>query len=124
LPIFGLNVNGFYNGYYPYRIRRMGNNYYIAGRCLYPNQFVEGFLVKTDLQGNKIWDKRYQYNGNTNSGILILLPFIRTHYLCPEGLLGKLWAQPIYKHHFMLQDTAGNTLKDSVYPDEEALLFT
>jgi hypothetical protein len=120
---FRPNVNGNVNGYYPYRIRRMGNNYYIAGRCLYPNQFVEGFLVKTDLQGNKIWDKRYQYN-NTNSMYSDFATIHQDTLFVPGRFTGQVvGTTPFTKHHFMLQDTAGNTLKDSVYPDEEALFL-
>jgi hypothetical protein len=99
----------------------MGNNYYIAGRCLYPNQFVEGFLVKTDLQGNKIWDKRYQYNGN-NGGYTDFVEIGTDSLFTAFGFNSKnIGTQSYNKYQFLVQDTAGLVLKDSIYPVEEVV---
>jgi hypothetical protein len=112
-------ANQYFNGYYPFRIRRMGNHYYIAGRCLYANQFVEGFLVKTDLQGNLLWDKRYQYN-NLNS-VITDIEFIRNDSIFAlNNFLSKEIGNDSYnKLRFFLSDTSGTIIKDTVYPDEE-----
>jgi hypothetical protein len=62
------------SGYHPYRFQQASDGYFIVGRCYYPNIMVEGFVVKTDLEGHKIWDKRYRYqNKNTYLTEIILL---------------------------------------------------
>jgi len=116
-------VNQYYNGYYPYRLRRMGNNYYIAGRCLYTTQFVEGFLVKTDLQGNLIWDKRYMFNG-LNSAISDFEILNQDTIVTCAGLLSKMENNiPYGKVQFNYFDTAGIIIKDTLYPEEEIVYF-
>jgi len=110
-------------GYYPEMIKRYGNNYYISGRCTYWNQFVESFLIKTDLQGNLIWDKRFQYldsNGLPLNGAnsltvafgdtIYLTSLIRTRY---DGNAGynKIW--------FMQLDSSGVIIRDTLYEEEQ-----
>jgi len=117
---FRPNVPNYYNGYYPYRLRRMGNNYYIAGRCLYPNQFVEGFLVKTDLQGNKIWDKRYKYNGNNGVDADIVPLGNDSLFVAHFYLSSQQGTFAFGKTVFRIVDTAGVVIKETPYPEEEA----
>ena len=111
---------GYAHAYYPYRLRRMADNYYITGRCYYVNKFVEGFLVKTDLQGNKIWDKRYQYmglNGLDASVVPIGLDSLFVpHYFLSSQDSGVDKGKAIFR----IVDTSGVVLNDSAYSDEEA----
>lgn len=99
-------------GVIPYAIKRKANNYYIVGRCAYPN-FTEIFILKTDLQGNKIWDKRYRYNGRNSATTCLeivnntLFLAAGTRSLDASGNKSHPW--------FIKLDTAGTILKDSVY---------
>ena len=114
-------VNQYFNGYYPYRLRRVGNNYYITGRCLYTTHSVEGFLVKTDLQGNKIWDKRYQYqsyNGLFPDFIEINNDSLFTTYVFNSKTIGNT---SYNKVQFLIHDSSFTVLKDTVYPEEEVI---
>lgn len=110
---------GLFHGYYPYRLRREGNYYYLTGRSLYPNQFVEGFLVKTDLQGNKVWDKRYQFN-NFNGLDASLASIGEDSLFIPHYFLSSQSNGSDYgKVNFRIVDTSGAILLDSVYQEEE-----
>ncbi len=114
-------ANQYFNGYFPYKIIRKGNYYYLAGRALYTNQFVEGFLVKTDLQGNKIWDKRYQYQ-NHNTSFTSMLDIGSDSLFVPFIYLSKnVGNTPYGMIQFRILDTSGVTIKDSTYPDEEII---
>ena len=114
-------ANQYFNGYFPYKIIRKGNYYYLAGRALYTNQFVEGFLVKTDLQGNKIWDKRYQYQ-NQNTFFTSMLDIGSDSLFVPFIYLSKnVGNTPYGMIQFRILDTSGVTIKDSAYPDEEII---
>ncbi len=111
---------GYGHAYFPYRLRRMADNYYITGRCFYVHKFVEGFLVKTDLQGNKIWDKRYQYmglNGLDASVVPIGLDSLFIpHYFLSSQDSGADKGKAIFR----IVDTSGVVINDSAYSDEEA----
>jgi len=107
------------NGYFPYRLRRMGNNYYIAGRCLYTTQFVEGFLVKTDLQGNLVWDKRNQYQMN-NTVTFSILPIGPDSLLEVNLFRSKQIGQDGYNKVFLrILDSSGLSVDSLLYPEEE-----
>ncbi len=112
-------ANQYFNGYFPRRIKRYSNNYYLTGYATYRNpDFVEDFIIKTDLQGNKIWDKRYQYKNKNSAGYDMLL--FNDSIFRPSGFLSKVDGFDDYiKWHFMYLDTAGNIIQDSLYPDEE-----
>lgn len=109
---------GLFHGYYPNRLRRIGDHYYLTGRCLYPNQFVEGFLVKTNLQGIKVWDKRYQFN-NFNGLDASLAPIGEDSLFIPHYFLSSQSNGNDYgKVNFRVVDTSGSILLDSTYPEE------
>ena len=116
---FRIQANQYYMGYYPGRLKRYGNSYYITGYCTYRNPtFVEDFLVKTDLQGNLVWDKRYQYQGKNSAGYDMLL--FNDSIFRPSGFLSRISGQNEFiQWHFMYLDTAGSIIKDSLYSDEE-----
>jgi len=116
---FRPQANQYFNGYYPNRLKRYGDHYYITGYCTYRNPtFVEDFLVKTDLQGNLVWDKRYQYQGKNSAGYDMLL--FNDSIFRPSGFLSRISGQNEFiQWHFMYLDTAGFIVKDSLYPDEE-----
>jgi hypothetical protein len=104
-------------GYFPARIMRLHDAYYISGRCVYPN-WVESFLVKTDLQGQKIWDERYRIP-NESSATFTLDEFndtiVLVHGISTIGIEKKIWITQL--------DTAGVLLRDTIYPIEEGLLI-
>ncbi|QNR24040.1 T9SS type A sorting domain-containing protein [Croceimicrobium hydrocarbonivorans] len=111
---------GYGHAYFPYRLRRMADNYYITGRCFYVHKFVEGFLVKTDLQGNKIWDKRYQYMG-LNGLDASVVPIGHDSLFIPHYFLSSQDSGVDKgKAIFRIVDTSGVVLNDSAYSDEEA----
>ena len=101
-------------GYYPARIMRLHDAYYIVGKCEYPN-WVEGFLDKIDLTGNLIWDKRYRI-GNSNAAAVDVLNLADTIVLMINNNSStsydiNMWLLKI--------DTSGQTLMDTVYPTLE-----
>jgi hypothetical protein len=112
-------ISGLYSGYYPYHLSRMGNNYYITGRSLIPNQFVEGFLVKTDLQGNKVWDKRYQFQG-FNTVTFSILP-LGSDSLFEASLYRSSTINSIgyNKAILRIRDANGQAIDSVQYPEEE-----
>jgi hypothetical protein len=97
----------------------MGNNYYITGRSLIPNQFVEGFLVKTDLQGNKVWDKRYQFQG-FNTVTFSILP-LGSDSLFEASLYRSSTINSIgyNKAILRIRDANGQAIDSVQYPEEE-----
>ncbi|WP_421753387.1 T9SS type A sorting domain-containing protein [Croceimicrobium sp.] len=110
---------GYGHAYFPYRLRRMADNYYITGRCFYVHKFVESFLVKTDLLGNKIWDKRYKYlDSNTVSfeilpigqDSLFQASIYRSKYINGNGYNRAI---------FRVLDSNYNVWDSIVYPAEE-----
>ncbi|QNR24039.1 T9SS type A sorting domain-containing protein [Croceimicrobium hydrocarbonivorans] len=110
---------GYGHAYFPYRLRRMADNYYITGRCFYVHKFVESFLVKTDLLGNKIWDKRYKYlDSNTVSfeilpigqDSLFQASIYRSKYINGNGYNRAI---------FRVLDSNCNVWDSIVYPAEE-----
>ena len=117
---FRPHIQGFYKGNDRFRIRSTSNNYYIAGRCFYPYRFVEGFLVKTDLFGNKIWEERYRYKGY-NCVNADVVPIGRDSLFIPHFYLSsQVGAPDSAKVIFRIIDSTGIELKDSLYPEEEA----
>ena len=111
-------------GYYPQQIQRFGNHYYISGRCTYWNQFVESFLIKTDLQGNLIWDKRFAYSDSNkptpyNSANSLMVAFNDTILVTQVYLSERDPNIPFCKLRLVKFDTAGNLVADTVYKDEE-----
>ena len=104
-------------GYFPARIMRLHDTYYISGRCVYPN-WVESFLVKTDLSGQKIWDERYRIP-NESAATFTLDAFndtlVLVHGISTTGIEKRIWITQL--------DTAGALLRDTIYPLEEGLLI-
>jgi hypothetical protein len=114
-------------GYYPQQIQRFGNFYYISGRCTYWSQFVESFLIKTDLQGNLIWDKRFAYSDANkptpyNSANSLMVGFNDTILVTQVYITTRDPNVPYCKLRLLKFDTMGNILSDTVYADEEPYL--
>jgi len=114
-----ISTPGSFQGYYPYRLRRMGNSYFLTGRCLYIDHFVESYLVKTDLSGNKIWDKRYRYI-DSNTVSFEILPL--GHDSLIQVLLYRSRSRNGFGYNKMFMrilDSNGNTIDSTFFPDEE-----
>jgi hypothetical protein len=114
-------------GYYPQQLLRHGNHYYISGRCTYWGQFVESFLLKTDRQGNVIWEKRFAYidtNKPTpyNSANSLMAAFNDTLFVTQVFLPERDPNIPFGKIRLLKFDTTGSILSDTVYSDEEPYL--
>jgi hypothetical protein len=114
-------------GYYPQQLLRHGNHYYISGRCTYWGQFVESFLLKTDRQGNVIWEKRFAYidtNKPTpyNSANSLMVAFNDTLFVTQVFLPERDPNIPFGKIRLLKFDTTGSILSDTVYSDEEPYL--
>lgn len=105
-------------GYIPEMIKRIGKHYYISGRCTYWSKWVESFLVKIDLQGNKIWDKRYRYQ-QYNCGNSLLMNYGDTIFMTQTYISATVGNQYLVKLRMMELDTSGLILRDTIYPDEE-----
>jgi hypothetical protein len=104
-----------YNGYYPFRLQKHGDNFYAVGRCLYPNVMVEGFVVKMDLLGNKVWDKRFRYFGK-NTAITDFQVYNDTILFGAAYLLATSGPDLDFNELYLSSlDTSGNTL--SLWPD-------
>lgn len=101
-----------FNGYYPYRFQKTADAYYVVGRCFYPNVMVEGFVVKTDLQGNKIWDKRYRYQ-NKHIVISDLIVFEDSLIFGASYLVAETGPKANFTQFvFASMDTSGNILHE------------
>ncbi|REJ61447.1 MAG: T9SS C-terminal target domain-containing protein [Bacteroidetes bacterium] len=111
-----------YHGYtFPNTLTRLGDNYYVSGLSRYPNQTSKGFLIKTDLVGNKVFDKRYQINGWAGmhygaiplSNDSLLLPSTQISKSDPvsSSTIWSKWSLPI-------RDTLGALISDTVYSEE------
>jgi hypothetical protein len=105
------------SGYHPYRFQQASDGYFIVGRCYYPNIMVEGFVVKTDLEGHKIWDKRYRYqNKNTYLTEIILLE----DSLLIAGSFGVTSSgnQDLSQMMVLTMDSSGSVLHEKVFPEQ------
>jgi hypothetical protein len=110
-----------FNGYYPYRFQKTDDAYYVVGRCFYPNVMVEGFVVKTDLQGNKIWDKRFRFDNQKNSIFTDIL-FLEDSLIVSGGFHAtKVGNFDLAQIGLVTLDTAGNVLNEVRFPEQRPI---
>jgi hypothetical protein len=106
-----------YNGFFPYRVQVSNDALYIVGRCFYPNVMVEGFVVKTDLEGHKIWDKRYRYQ-NKNTYLTEIIFLEDSLLIAGSFVVTSTGNQDLSQMMVLTMDSSGSVLHEKVFPEQ------